>query len=128
MHIDHILLPLKGKPVQHKDLGGQKDTSNLALVKSDAEEVQGAAPVHGRAGDVEREASDGCIHEDTKVVTEIGASHTQRPHAGQHQDGADGEENAADDGLVHWRVEGLLIEGGLVQTVAQNAQREDGDS
>jgi hypothetical protein len=29
---------------------------------------------------------------------------------------------------VHWRVEGLFIEGGLVQMVAQNAQREDGDS
>lgn len=43
---DHILLPLQGEPVQHKDLGGQKETSNLALVQSNAKEVQGATPVH----------------------------------------------------------------------------------
>lgn len=43
----YILLPLQGEPVQHKDLGCQKETGNLALVQSNAEEVQSAAPVHG---------------------------------------------------------------------------------
>lgn len=125
MYKGHVLLPLKGEPVQHKDLGCQKETSDLALVQSKAEEVQGAAPIHGRASHVEREAGDGGIHEDTKIVTKIGASYTQSPHAGQHQDGADGEQNAADEGLVHRRVERLLIEGDLVEVVTQDAQRED---
>lgn len=63
------LLPLEGKPVQHKHLGSQKDTSDLAVVQSNTEEVQSAAPVHGRSGHVEREAGDGGIHENAEVVT-----------------------------------------------------------
>src|SRR4051794_30149389 len=73
----YILLPLQGEPVQHKDLGCQKETGNLALVQSNSEEVQSAAPVHGGAGHVEWEAGNRGIHEDTKVVTKIGASHAQ---------------------------------------------------
>lgn len=86
-----LLLPLQSEPVHHKDLGSQKKTSHLALVQSNAQEVQGASPVHGRAGHVEREAGDGSIHEDSKVVAQVGASHTKSPHARQDKDRANGE-------------------------------------
>lgn len=122
----HLLLPLQSEPVHHKDLGSQEKASHLALVQSNTQEVQSASPVHGRAGDVEREASDRSIHEDSKIVTQIGASHTESPHARQDQDRANGEQNTTDEGLVYRSVEWLLVEGDLVDMITQNAQREDG--
>lgn len=124
----NLLLPLQGKPVHHKDLGSQKKTSYLALVQSNAEEVQGASPVHGRASHVEREAGDGCIHENAKVVAEVGTSDAESPHARQNQDRAGNEQDTTDDRLVHRSVEGLLIESDLVDMVTQNSQRENRES
>lgn len=91
----NLLLPAESKPIQNEDLGSQEDARHLAPVKSNAQEVQGTSPVHGRAGDVEGETGDGCIHENAKVVPEVSAGDAQRIHAGEDEDGADGEEGAA---------------------------------
>jgi len=91
----HLLLPLKSEPVQDEDLGRQGNPSHLTVVKSDSQEVQGASPVHGRAGDVEREASDGGIHQDSEVISKVGAGDTKSIHAGQNENGANAEEDGA---------------------------------
>lgn len=121
----NLLLPLESEPVHHKDLSSQKKTCDLALVQRNSKEIQGASPVHRRAGHVEWEAGDRSIHEDTKVVTQVGASHTKSPHAGQNQHRTDDKQDTADEWLVHWGVEGLLVKGDLVHMITQNAQRED---
>lgn len=121
----NLLFPLESEPVHHKDLGSQKKTCHLALVKSNSKEIQGASPVHRRASHVEREAGDRSIHEDTKVVTQVGTSHTKSPHAGQNQHRTGGKQDTADEWLVHWGVEGLLLKSDVVHMVTQDAQRED---
>ena len=60
--MENLLLPLESKPVQDEDLTRQNDTSHLAMVERNTQKIQGASPVHRRAGDVEGEASDGGIH------------------------------------------------------------------
>lgn len=91
----YLLLPLESEPVQDEDLSRQGNPSHLTVIKSHSQEVQGASPVHGRAGDIEREASDGGIHQDSEVVSKVGARDTKSIHAGQNEDGANAEENGA---------------------------------
>lgn len=124
---EHLLLPLESKPVQDEDLGRQCDPSHLAVVKSDSQEVQGASPVHGGAGDVERKASDGGIHQDSEVVSKVGAGDAKSIHAGQNENGAKAKEDGSQDRLVHRGVVRLVSQGQLVEVVTQNAQRKDGE-
>lgn len=124
----YLLLPLESEPVQDEDLGRQEDTRHLALVESNAQEVQSTAPVHGGTSNVEGEAGDRRIHQDTEVVAKVGAGDTEGIHAGQDEDGAEGEEKAAEDGLVHRGIIRLVFQGHLVDMVSQNSQTEDGDS
>lgn len=123
----HLLLPPESKPVQDKDLGRQNDPSHLAVVQSNSQEVQGASPVHRRTGHVEGKASDGGVHQDPKVVSQIGTGDAQGIHAGQDENGAESKEHAAQDRLVHRGVVGLVSQGQLVKVVAQDAQRKDGE-
>lgn len=122
-----LLLPLQGKPVDNEDLEGQQETSHLAMVQSNTQEVQGASPVHGRASDIEWESGNGSIHEDAEVVTQVGTSDTQSPHAGKNQNRSPGEQKTAHDGLVDGGIEWLVSQRQLVNVVAQDAQREDGE-
>lgn len=71
--ISDLLLPLKSKPVQNEHLGGQEDSGNFALVECNTQEIQGASPIHRGASDIEREASDGGIHENTEIISEVGS-------------------------------------------------------
>lgn len=107
-NIDYLLFPAKSEPVQDKDLGSQKNTRNLAVVQCNTKEVQGATPVHRRAGYVEREPGDGSIHENAEVVAKVGTRHTKSPHAGENQDGTDSKQDTSNDGLVDRSVEGLV--------------------
>ena len=105
---DHLLFPAKSEPVQDKYLGRQKNTSNLAVVQRNTEEVQSATPVHRRAGNVERESGDGGVHENTEVVAKVGTGHTKSPHAGENQDGTDSKQDTSNNRLVNRSVEGLV--------------------
>lgn len=98
------------------------------MVQSNAEEVQSAAPVHGRSGHIERETSDGGIHENSEVVSQISTGHAKSPHTRQDEDGASCEENSTDDGLVHGSVEGLVCQGDLVDMITEDSQRKDSES
>lgn len=120
-----LLLPAKSEPVEHKDLGSQENSSDFAVVQSDSEEVQGAAPVHWRASHVEGEAGDRSVHEDTEVVTQVCSGHTKGPHARKYQDRADSEQNATDDRLIHRGVEGLVCQGQLVHVVTKDPEGEN---
>lgn len=124
---ENLLLPLQSEPVQHKDLSSQKNTSYLALVQSNTEEVQSATPVHRRGCHVEREAGNRSIHENAEVVAQVSTSHTESPHAGENEDRANSEHNPTNNGLVHWGVEGLLRQSDLVHMVTQYTKREDSE-
>jgi hypothetical protein len=126
-NMSDLLLPPKSKPVQDEDLGGQDDSCDLASVESDPEEVQGASPIHGGSSNVEWEASDGSVHENSKVVTKIGSGDAQGIHAGKNKNGADREQDAAQNRLVHRGIVGLVFQGRLIYMVAQDSQGEDGD-
>ena len=125
--IGHLLFPPKSEPIQDEDLGRQNDARHLAPIESDSQEVQSASPVHGGTGDAEGESGDGGIHQDTKVVSKVGAGYSQGIHAGQDKDGADGEKEAAKNRLVHRGIVGLVFQGHLVDMVSQDSQAEDGD-
>lgn len=127
MKMEHLLLPPESKPVQDEDLGRQDDPGHLAVVESNSQEVQGASPVHRRAGHVERKPRDGGIHQDSKVVSEVGTGDAQGIHAGQDENGAGAKEHTAQYRLVHRGVVGLVSQGQLVKVVAQDAQRKDGE-
>lgn len=122
-----LLLPFESQPVQDKNLSGQEKTGDAAPVQGHGQEVQGAAPVHRSARDIEGETGDGSVHQDTKVVTQVGARDTQGPHAGQDEDIADGEQDVRDQRLVDGLIDGLVVQGLVVQVVTENTQGEDGD-
>jgi len=99
-----------GNGVRARDERGQHEPGRLAEPQGGGEEAQGGAVVHGRGGDVEGEAGDGCVHEDAKVVAEVGAGYTKGVH-GCQDEGVAGEEEG--DGRVfdEWCEEGRV--GGL---------------
>lgn len=65
----YLLLPLESEPVENKDFGGQEEARDFTSVQGYTQEVEGASPVHRRAGDVEGKPSDGSIHEDSEIVS-----------------------------------------------------------
>lgn len=86
--------------------------------------------VHGRAGDVERETGDLVVHQDAKVVAEIGARDAQGPHARDDKHISDNEEGGGGvlDGVGGEDVEGgLVAQRLLVKVVASDSDREDDD-
>lgn len=98
------------------------------MVQSNAKEIQGASPVHWRAGDIEREPNDRSVHENTEVVAKISARHPEGPHAGENKNGANSEQHTANQRLVNRRIERLVSQSQLVDMVTENPEREDGES
>lgn len=96
------------------------------MIQSNAEEVQSATPIHWRSGHVEREASDGSVHENTKVVAKVGTGHTESPHAGENQDRTNSEQDTTNDRLVNRCVEGLVGQSELVHMITENSEGKDG--
>lgn len=82
----------KGNLVNRKHQSTQHDTGRLAEPERRAQETERASIVHGCRTDVERKASHHVVHQDSKVVTEIGASDAQGPHGREDENVAAGEE------------------------------------
>ena len=55
------------------------------------------ANVHGVIEDVEWESSHAASHEDSKVVSEVGSSHAERPHAADDKDLSSSKEDKSDE-------------------------------
>ena len=114
------VLELQGDEVHEEDLGGQEEAGGAGKPQRAAEEAHGAAPVHWRVGDVERETRHDLVEQDAKVVAQVGARQAQRPHGRQDEYVAEREQAAGQDG--HQRVlgqkggRGLIAEGALVST------------
>jgi len=86
--------------------------------KSSGHEAHGASNVHGTACDVERKAGHHIIHQNTKVVTKVGTSDAEGPHARQHKRVSAQEESGSDragQGKVgEVRRRGLVAEGTFI--------------
>lgn len=112
----------------HKD--SQQQTGGLPEPQAGSEEAQRGAVVHGRVCNVEREAGDTRVHENPKVVSEVGSGDAKRPHARENKDVSD-EEDAGSrilHGVVLEDVEGRLVtQRLLVEVVPDDSEREDGD-
>ena len=67
------------------------------------------------------------IHQDPKVVSQIGSSHAQRPHTRKHQQLSEPEDRSAKNGLVQLGRQGLRVESRLEEMVTEDTEREDGE-
>lgn len=122
-----VLFPLKCKPVRNKHQGSQQQAGHLSSVQRDSEEAHRATPVHGRAGDIEREPRDGGIHQDAEIVAQIGTRDAQRPHTREDENVSGAEEDEGEVRLVERCEEGLVLERLIVKVIAEDAQREDAE-
>lgn len=115
--------------IGHPHDDAEQETGGLGVPQGDGDKVGGAADVHRVAHDIKREAGHHLVHEDAKVVAEVGAGHAQHPH-GRHDEHA-AERKQRDRHCTHRRVlergvgrlEGQCV---VVQVVAQDTQRKDG--
>lgn len=112
---------MQREPIKHEYLKRQKKAGNLSIVQSGTQETQRATPVHRRAGNIERKPSNGRVHQDAKVISEIGACDTKRPHTRNDKDIACSEQSVGDVGLVDGFVEWLVLEGFEVEMVTEDA-------
>ena len=91
---------------------GARQEERWDLPECGGGEGQGASNVHGIAQDVEGEALDPMVHEDTKVVPEERTSYTQCPCRSDDEDLASDEEHGRDEGIKGLRehlLSGLLL-------------------
>lgn len=124
------VLVAQGDVVDEEDPRGDEDTRGLRIVERHTEEAHGGAVVHGRVGDVEGEARDDVIHQDAEVVAEEGAGDAEGPGGGDDEDIPGEDEGVGGElhgGSVEKGVGGLLAEGFLVEEIADEAEREDGE-
>lgn len=70
----------------------QRHASRLPAPQRGAQETERGAVVHGRVGHVKGERGHGRVHEDPKVVAEVGARHSESVHAADDEDVAAEEE------------------------------------
>lgn len=125
------VLEAKRNKVDHQHLDGQEHTGRLSVPERRSEEAQGRAVVHWRIGNVEGEAGDAGIHQDTEVVAEIGAGEAEGPHTGDNENISGEEEpdgDVLDESCLEIWVSWLATEGLLVEVVAEDAEGEDGCS
>jgi hypothetical protein len=124
---ERILKPQSHR-VNSENKSRQQHTRRLAKPKRRAQETEGAAMVHGRRANAEREPGHHLVHQDAKVVAQVRARDAERPHAGQHQrvaaeQQADGQ--ALRERAQQGRVSGLGAQGALVDGVAGDSEQED---
>lgn len=107
----------------------QQQARGLAKPERRPQEAHRRPPVHRRAAHVEGEPRDHLVHQDAKVVAQERARDAERPRARDDEDVAGGEEQHGGElgeRVQEQRVRGLLGDGGLVEEVADEAEREDG--
>lgn len=113
---------------KHKD--GHENASGLTKPQSSTQEREGWAIVHGVVSHVEGKACHNVVHEDAKVVTQVGASDAERPHGAKHKHVTNAEwcnGQSLDNVWVlgeEWPC-GLITEGLFVENVTDNAKREN---
>lgn len=122
-----VLFPLEGEIVHRENLSRQEQACDFARVQSNSQEAQCAAPIHGGASDVEGESGHGGIHQDAKVVAEVGSGDAQSPHTRQYESVSSNEQDVRDVGLVDWLEKGLVLQGFVIQVIPEDTQREDGE-
>ena len=76
------ILPPPRNRIGRCDQCCQHHTSWLACPQRRSQKAQCRTMVHRRVSDVERECSDGRVHEDAEVVAEIGAGDAEGVHGG----------------------------------------------
>jgi len=74
-----------------------EEANDRAVVDSEGKEVEGRTVIHGAAGDVEGEASDLLVKEETEVVTKICADETKADVGAKNKDVTDEKNNASND-------------------------------
>jgi hypothetical protein len=77
--------------------------------------------------DLERNKREGSTH---KVVAEVGSRYAESPHRSDNERSSNGEQNHGEQlelGVVEEGQLRLLGEGALVEVVAEDSEREDGD-
>jgi hypothetical protein len=84
-HAREGVLPPPRNAVCRSDDACQQDACRLSVPKRGCQEAHGATMVHGCLADVERKGGDWRVHEDAKVVAEIGPRDAERPHRGQDE-------------------------------------------
>lgn len=113
---------------QHKKRQG--NTGGLSVRKRSAQKAHRRAPVHRRRRHVEGKARHHLVHEDAAVVAQEGSRNAQPPCRGDDEDHATGEERVSDNlrqQRRQQRMRRLVLQGCLVQRIADEAEREDGD-
>jgi len=123
------VLEAQGHDVHEEHPECQREAGWLGKEKRGAQEAHRGAPVHGRTDDVEWEPGDHLVHEDAKVIAQKGAGDAEAPCRRDDKRVAEGDEGVGRglgvDARQQW-VRGLLANGGLVEEVAEEAEREDG--
>ena len=112
-----VLLKRDGGHVDKVHPHGDQGTSGRCEPQRSSEEVHRRADIHGVGEDREREAGDHLVHQDAKVVSQVGARDAESIERRQYQDRASRREHVRSD--VGCRLELLteshrgLIEHGL---------------
>jgi hypothetical protein len=89
--------------------------------------------VHGVVGHIEGEAGDSLVHENAKVVAEVGSGDAQGVHGGKDQHVANSKQHNGqrlDNVNVGDRQQnggGLLLKSLVVKVVSEDTERENGD-
>ena len=90
------LLKPQRDQIHNQHLNCKQHPSRFPVENGSTEKAESAPVVHGRTGDVEREAGDGLIHKNTKVVAQVGTGDAESPHRGQNEGITDDEQAVGD--------------------------------
>lgn len=107
----------------------QDETSWLAEPECDSGEAHAASPVHWIGDDIEWESSDNVVHEDSKVVSQVGSGDSESPHGRKHKDISGEDKSCSEvfhDGQVEKWVLRLIFERVVVKVITNDTKRENG--
>lgn len=108
----------------------QGNTSRLSVRKRSAQKAHRRAPVHRRRGHVEGKARHHLVHQDAAVVAQERSRNAQPPRRRDDEDHARAEERVSGnlrEQRRQQRMRRLVLQGGLEERVADEAEREDCD-
>jgi len=111
------VLEAKRNLVHDKDQRREGKTSWLSQPDRRAQERHGRTVVHWCVGDVERETRHHVVHQNAKVVAQVGPCDAECPHGGQDEDVSARDQGGGDEfgeGCHEEGMGGLLAEGALV--------------
>ena len=92
-----LLLKRQRNQINHQNLPGQEHARWFPIQQRGPKKAHRAAIVHGRAREVEWEACDRLIHQDTEVIAKICADDAKGPGARQDEDISCGKEGVCEE-------------------------------